>query len=465
MESLFLNPKSFDLALDSIETFAKEIFSGKDQIQKLKLLERLKNLLNLNDLEKSTELEQNPEVNASRKVELPDEIWLKIIQYLSTKDLFANFALSCKKFHNLSLDKSAVKYLQVENINNWSRFENVNKVIIKSKAVIKLRIMQCGDFGNALICKVFEFNPRLKNLEIKIKKLTAETVNTIARSKLEKLDLEFEKVKEVGLDPDELTVLCSIKTLKSLRMHPHNQIISTLAKNSAPIEAIDFLGITGHYLHNHVALNEFFNSKKDTLKTMSLALDRYDANVPLKNLNLCQNLEKVVMMNWHSKHLEILSGIPNLKHLVLYELDADVDTLVKFFQRLSLKKLEYLSIQFCPNAKDEFLVEMSKLDFPVLKKLTFFENWEDKLTSTSRKLTDSTLQTLVSNCPNLKRILFGDDFDNSNLTFKTIMDIFEKRNIFMFFGQTRIQFSMEQWFLKRDRIVYENYQKLKPIYM
>ena len=45
----------------------------------------------------STELMQNLEVNASRKVELPDEIWLKIIQNLPTKDLFANFALSCKK--------------------------------------------------------------------------------------------------------------------------------------------------------------------------------------------------------------------------------------------------------------------------------------------------------------------------------------------------------------------------------
>ena len=102
MEALFLNPKSFELALDTIETFAKEIFSGKDEIQKLKLSQRLKNLLKLNNLEKSTELMQNLEVNASRKVELPDEIWLKIIQNLPTKDLFANFALSCKKFHNLS---------------------------------------------------------------------------------------------------------------------------------------------------------------------------------------------------------------------------------------------------------------------------------------------------------------------------------------------------------------------------
>ena len=131
--------------------------------------------------------------------------------------------------------------------------------------------------------------------------------------------------------------------------------------------------------------------------------------------------------------------------------------------------MEDLKVQFCPkwtaNAKDEFLVELSKLEFPVLKKLIFYESYEDKLMSKLRKLTDSTLQNLVSNCPNLKQIHFGDDFDDSNISFKTLMDLFEKRNIFIFYGQTRNQFSMEQWFLNQDRNVYENYQKLKPIYM
>ena len=137
-----------------------------------------------------------------------------------------------------------------------------------------------------------------------------------------------------------------------------------MAKNSIPIEEIDFL-LAGQYLDNYVALNEFFKCKKDTLKIMSLGLPRYDVNVPLKNLNLCQNLERVVLAKWHSKHLEMLTRIPNLKNLVLLELDAKVDTLVTFFQRLSLKKVEILSIQCCPNAKEEFLVELSKLDFPM----------------------------------------------------------------------------------------------------
>ena len=127
--------------------------------------------------------------------------------------------------------------------------------------------------------------------------------------------------------------------------------------------------------------------------------------------------------------------------------------------------METLSIQYCPDAKEEFYLELSKLDFPVLKTLSFYQTWKDRHLNRSRNLTDKTLQNLVSNCPNLKRILFGDDFDASNLTFKTLMDIFVKRNIFIFFGQTDIQFSMEQWFLKRYKKVYEKYQKLKPIFI
>ena len=75
MEALLLNLKHFDLALDIIETFAKEIFSGKDDIQKLKLSERLKNLLLLNNPEKISNYVQNSEVNANaaRKAKLPNE--------------------------------------------------------------------------------------------------------------------------------------------------------------------------------------------------------------------------------------------------------------------------------------------------------------------------------------------------------------------------------------------------------
>ena len=451
-----------DFSLDIIETLAKDIFSGKDEIQKLKLSERLKNLLNLNVPEKSLNPVQGVEVSSVRNVALPDEIWLKIIQYLPTKHVFGKLALTCKKFHNLSQDSNAIKYLQVKTINTWSKYENVNAIITSSKVLVQLTIIQSGDFDNELICQAFESNPRLRALRIKTKTLNTETINTIAKSKLEILDLNFEDLG-IGLGHGGVNGLCNIKTLKSLRMNPNNHVISTLARNSTPIEAIDFL-LAGQYLDNHVALNEFFKSKKDTFKSISFWLPKYE-NVPLTNLTLCQNLEKIVMCGWHSNHVEKLSGMPNLKYLSLIELDAKVDTLVKFFRRLSLQKLEHLSIQYCPNAKEEFFVELSKLDFSALTKLSFYQSWKDKVQSKSKTLTNSTLQTLVSKCPNLKIIQFGDNFGDSNISFKTIVEIFEKRNVFLFIGRTLAQHSLEQYILYHNKILYEKYQKLKPICM
>ena len=459
MEALFLNPGKFDLALGIIETFVKEIFHGEDQIQKLKLSEKLQNLLDLNYPGKSCNSVQNLEVNSTRQVELPDELWLKIIQYMSADDVFGNFALSCKKFQNLSQDPSAIKYLQVKTINTWSKYESVNKVITRSKALVKFTINKGGIFDNELICQAFESNPSLRTISIKTKSLKHETIDTIAKSKIEVLDLYLEEQK---LGSDEMTALCNIKTLKSLRMNLHDQILTTLANNSTPIEALDFATISGTFTHG--SLNEFFRSKKDSLKSIALMLQNYRENESFKNLNLCQNLEKIRIFKWHSKHLEILSGMPNLKYLMVSGLDANVDTLITFFRRLSLKKLEYLSIQYCQNAKEEFYAELSKLDFPMMKKLTFFQTWNEKIHG-SKNLTGNTLQTLLSKCPNLKYVYFGDNFGDCDLSYKTMMDIFEKRNIFMSFGQAHSQYKMEQWFLNKDRNVYENYQKLKPIHM
>ena len=179
---------------------------------------------------------------------------------------------------------------------------------------------------------------------------------------------------------------------------------------------------------------------------------------------MCQKLEKILITRWHPRNLEIVSGMPNLKTLVLFDFNPSVDTLVTFFRKLSLRKIETLSIQYIPNAKEEFFVELSKLDFPMLKKLSFYQTWIDKIDA-SNNLTNNTFQTLVSKCPNLKFIYFGDNFGGSYLSNKKLMEIFEKRNIFILFAQTRDQISMERWFQKQDKNVYENYQKLKPMYL
>ena len=291
-------------------------------------------------------------------------------------------------------------------------------------------------------------------MKIKTKNLETETIDIIAKSKIEALDLNLGGGK---LGSDGVTALCNIKTLKRLKSNPNGQILSTLANNSIPIEELDWL-YAGRF--HTASMNEFLKSKKDTLKTLGFLLEYYNKDVPLKNLTLCQNLEKIVIFKWHSKHLEMLSGMPKLKHLVLNELDAEVDVLATVFQRLSLKKMEILEFQYCLNAKEELFQELAELDIPAnLKEIRFYQTWHDKVHFWSKNLTDNTLQALVSKCPNLKMIQFGDNFGDSNLSFKTMAEIFEKRNIFIFFGLSHNQFKMEKWlFLHHAKNVYEEYQ-------
>ena len=60
--------------------------------------------------------ENELQIAKKRKLEnmkLPNELWLKIMNYLSTKDVITNLALVCKNFNSLTKD---VKYLQLKNI-------------------------------------------------------------------------------------------------------------------------------------------------------------------------------------------------------------------------------------------------------------------------------------------------------------------------------------------------------------
>ena len=126
--------------LEDFENLVEQFFSNADEkanflqkFEKLKATNKRKRLMELEDSEndvssKKLKLEQNVEMP-----KLPNEIWLKIMSYLPCKDLFGRFALVNKHFHELSLDPSALKHLQIEDIENELQFKNLMKVVKRSK--------------------------------------------------------------------------------------------------------------------------------------------------------------------------------------------------------------------------------------------------------------------------------------------------------------------------------------------
>ena len=104
-------------------------------------------------------------------------VWLKIMSYIKTKDLYHNVALVCKHFHNLSEDGDAVKFLEVTNISNNKLFRKVQKILKQSKSLKGLKIdidstldknkkIQ-NEFINKLCVKALTTNGKLMSLSIK----------------------------------------------------------------------------------------------------------------------------------------------------------------------------------------------------------------------------------------------------------------------------------------------------------
>ena len=136
MESTSVSPdllklcqNDFKTVIKAIQKFAKDIFDGKDEDQKKDLRENLLELvedsgipkpaLPVNILKRPIEIKNEPvkqnvakksKHDSGRKAEVPYDIWLKIMNYLDTKDLFKNFNLACRKFNFMSMDSNAVKY-------------------------------------------------------------------------------------------------------------------------------------------------------------------------------------------------------------------------------------------------------------------------------------------------------------------------------------------------------------------
>ena len=109
-----------------------------------------------------------------------------------------------------------------------------------------------------------------------------------------------------------------------------------------------------------------------------------------------------------------------------------------------------------PNIKDELFKKLSEVTFPKLESLHIHPKFD-----TSNILCDQTLKELVLSMPILRFIQFGNSFFKFNLTFKTLMELFEKRNIFTIFSESHSQVLLEKWFLNHNKDLYEKYQNLK----
>ena len=284
---LQLCQNDLDLVIEALDKMIKKVSNGNNEIHKTKLLTKMldfaKVLVQKPPLEKKTiDLPSEDSVpskkiklDSERKVELPNEIWLKIMSYLKTKDLLKNFNLVCKHFKNLTLDSSAMKYLDVvKDLNDKEDYQNVVKVIKRSTCLKSIGIHQNYKYVTLLISHALKSNPNLKSIKLgrpesdKYSKvsLSKTILNGIANSSVEKLEFKY-----INFGPDISSSIGKMKTLKCLniissdinfQLNP-KKLLTELATNSRKLEEIELSN-----LNYNDGISTFFELSCQTLKKL-----------------------------------------------------------------------------------------------------------------------------------------------------------------------------------------------------
>ena len=208
------NQKFIDLTMNYFENFVQGVLSGADEDQKNHLKTRLQIFVN-NFGKKSLKFDL--------KVHLPYEIWVKILNYLGTKDKFGNFALTCKYFYKLTLLPNTTKWLELKDITHRSKFQNVVKVLKNCKTLLGITIDSSDDFVTLLLTGTLKASKKLKKLVIhntpsnKVfsnKYLEIQIIDYIKQSEVEIETLDLNHINISTLAMIEISKIKSLKHLK-----------------------------------------------------------------------------------------------------------------------------------------------------------------------------------------------------------------------------------------------------------
>ena len=499
-----LTLQDLEIAGKKLHEFALEVFAGNDESLKVKLLEGMKNLTKLQStvaIKRPIEVvDLDSEASEAKRiklktVELPNEIWMKILNYLEPKVLFKNLALMNKHFRNLTLDPSAIKFLQVEdNAYNTKKkskilFKNWMIVIKRSKALVELKIKaNRKDLDwNRLIKETLKSNPCLKSLNVSFaidnKGQISPEVMKFARN------LQFFQSQNITFDQDFLNEMCKLKSLRKLIITKSYrsitpEFIEQLAFSQNPIEEIKIcsMSVSGSSEKISKAFNTLYREKKSTMKSIDFICTlgvryyhdgycRKDGDhticFPLPNFNMCKNITRINDV-LHKHDLEMISDLPKLEELCLYGASITDATYLEAFHHMNFSSLKNLILTIHTNYA-RFIEELSKVQFPKLQRLSVTKsNFADDV---DMPLSEKSLECLIRNIPTLTSIHLDCKFVSKifpDFIFRMLRDEGVVIVLDSYFGGAvypihigRYQKQMDKFFEMKGSTIHEKYQFMK----
>ena len=454
-----MSDNHFEQVLKYIEKFSESVIfrgiperNGKfnDMLQKVLGFQKVKNEIN-----KANKTSKNQVIKPSSiKVQLPDEVWLKIMSYLTSKDIFANFALVCKHFNNLSLDSQAIKCLDLFGITNAKKYKSVLKVLERSNNLYGLKIGSSMNYYNRLLESCLQLNPSLKSLTLlrqckpnaKIQKysdLSPEVLSAFG-SDLEHLDLDC-------VMTDELCKAISVqKKLKTLKFVPHqlgSYNLISIAKNCKELENVTFYNIAcpNAFIDVVPAYDTFFEERSSTLKYLEIAAiykpgktfyqeqDRF-----LKNLSLCQNLERLQTGTYHSVltnyGLDVITKLTNLRKLYLNNLGTAATEINSLLQESNLPNLEKIVVTGSNHITEDFFTTLIKRQSFNLKDVYIYN-------CPNLKIQPSTLNSLIGKKVSCVALLGVEWPTIAEISWGMLQNEIKKNSLYVHVGRTWVGIS------------------------
>ena len=446
------------LAEDTIferNTYRRNILT--ETIERISSLQQIQKKNESKTDEKSSTLSNAKRIRmeeTSKNVELPDEVLLKILNYMETKDVFGSFALVCKRFNNLTKDPNAIRFLHVGEVTKDEHLDKIVEVIQRSKKLhefkMKISYRREGFYEEKVIQSVLSPELNVKMLKIQLHEYARRDYTSLFASQGRQLEgLELNKYSNS---------ISRLSNLKSLKMSRHSvfskcEDLVDIAKSCSYLENIHFDEIADPHWCSKMSytlncalgrgFHDFFLLRKDSLK--SVTFENFDGlsdlDCPrfqyrrgkrepsfLKNMSLCANLEELKILDASfllDEGMRIISNLPKLKRLDLTNLGnltynendkimelSDAPSRIErrdeflqvkpksidvLFSKLNTHKLKFLSITYCDIITDEDIETLAKKDCPKLEQLVL-----DRCPNL--KLKNCTLKNLIKNCPSLQSI-------------------------------------------------------------
>ena len=137
---------------------------------------------------------------------LPNEIWIKILEYLSTKDILRNMAPVSRRFHQISQDPFLIKRIELKSNQEfefWSRLKEINYFSDFFKVLKRSEKLTCLSLDLNFIGQVYQIENIFEKLPFLVKHPQHLEEFCLLNSSC---DLKQFQGKVLKLPPDETTV-------------------------------------------------------------------------------------------------------------------------------------------------------------------------------------------------------------------------------------------------------------------